>query len=533
MARFIILGLLVLFPIFGHSSDWGWFWVPLVSLISLLLTGKAGSSLMLGVFSGLLFLNDGKLWNSYLNLFNDHFSALFTSSWKVGSLTFTILLGGFVALLDKAGGFEQIIQWISGRGKSKARTELAAAVTGLICFFDGLASNLMIGKLNLPSFDNQNIPRWRLAYIADTTGSCVACLAVFSTWIATQISLIDEGLKTNYLITTDSNAYILFLQSIPYNFYCIFALIVLFFSITRNWNFSSRKLESSNIKPTSTSKSSNNKHKQSALFVLLPIATLALTIIIGFYIDGNEQYFPVSTDTISNAFSKSDTMKILNIAAILSILITFLIIIRLGTSMTDAANALKDGCGSMLKPLMILLAAWLLGSVIKELGTTHVLSSVLNTLIQPKWFPLCVFLLCMLLSFITGTSWGTMGLLMPICLPIIVELAGHQEAHLHLWILQTIGAVFGGAVFGDHCSPFSDTTIVSSIACKISPTEHIITQLPFAILGATITIICAYIPTAFGLHWILCYAFGLIVLIIFSKIINTISVTNTQQNHKY
>ena len=506
MIRYLVIGFIALAPTFFYENDWGWFWTPALSFLSLILTGKAGFSLLVGSISGVLFLKQGDIWQSYLSLFTEHLSPILSSSWKMGSLTFTILLGGFAALLDKTGGFNQLIQWITGKSKSKIRVELAAALTGLICFFDGLASNLMIGKLNLSSFDKAGIARWRLAYIADTTGSCVACIAIFSTWIATQISLIDEGLKTNTNLIHLNSPYSLFIQSIPYNFYCIFALLILFIGISRNWNLT-RLSSSAGIKDCSTDTLNEPEGKLST--VLIPIAALVLSISCGFYIDGNQSYLPITVEKVSNAFSQADTMKILNISALISIAITAFLLMKQGKSSISISERLRSGIVSMLQPLLILIAAWLLGSVISDLGTTMVLSSFLDEFINARWFSLGVFLLCMILSFSTGTSWGTMGLIMPICLPIIVSLCSSQNLDPQIFILQTIGAVFGGAVFGDHCSPFSDTTIVSSIASKITPTEHIKTQLPYAIFGAVITLICAYIPNAFGIHWSICYLLGI------------------------
>jgi Na+/H+ antiporter NhaC len=519
LLRTIIPLVLVLCPVLIDPLPLEWFWPPLVGLICILLTGNAFWSLLAGSFSGVLILSNGHIWQSYLSLFSEHLSPLFTSSWKLGSLTFTILLGGFAVMLEKSGAFHSLLEMLAGRKRDKKRVEYAAAFTGLLCFFDGLASNLMIGKLNRGLFDEAKIPRARLAYISDTTGSCVACIAIFSTWIATQMSLIEEGLNIGGMGELGASSYWLFIQSIPYNFYSFFALAVLFFAIGKQVNLGAMK-KSVSYTEFETEQDPEDEHQGrcSIKMVIIPLIVLTVSILVGFYWDGTEEIFPVTGYKISMAFSEANAMLVLNFSAFLAIAVTFIYGGLNAEKLTRNGKHFAKGCQDMFAPLAILIAAWMLGSVMSKLGTTQHLAEWVSDGVSPSYFPLIVFCIGMILSFTTGTSWGTMGLLMPICLPLCISLNQLGVDSAVTPLLVVIGAVFSGAVFGDHCSPFSDTTIVSSIASGVSPVEHIKTQLPYAFLGAVVTVLFGFIPSVFGLHWSFSYLMGAGIIFMFFHI---------------
>lgn len=508
--KYLFLSLILGFPIIKDDLVFWSFGVPLFAFFALFVTRNAPISLFLGSLLGMIALHSGNLLEVAV-FFKDSLQEIFTNSWKMGSILFTLLLGGFSGLIRFGGGLKSVIYRFMGVSKSSRRAESLAASSGFITFFDGLASNLLIGKMNQPLFDMLKIPRVRLAYIADTTGSCIASIAVFSTWIATQVALISEGLNRSSLHSIAESSYWIFIQSIPYNFYSFFALIVLFFAIYFQLYTNGMRSSVSSVNDGESDAVSKMTYDPKGwLRVAIPIFVLIFFSIIWMYFDGVSEVFPITTFKIAMAFSNSQTMFILNVSAMLSIGIA--LIMNKRRSFVVAIVAFRDGSFSMLSPLIVLLSAWILSKVITELGTVDQLVSLLTGSISPALFPIVILIIGVIVSFFTGTSWGTMALLMPLAISLSVEVLDlHAEADLRP-LLAVIGAVFSGSVFGDHCSPFSDTTIVSAVASGVSPYQHVVTQLPYAILALTLSIFMGLVVGFLDLHWIFAYIFGILLM---------------------
>ncbi len=465
---------------------------------------------MIGAYTGAILLSGGNLFSAAMDLVNLHLLQALYSPWNLTILFFTLLLGGFAAILEKGRGFDSILEkWLKGSGNSGKKVQWSAYFMGLLCFFDGLASSLLTGKSLRPVADKVGVSRAKLAYIVDSTGSAVACVAIMSTWIAYQLSMIQTGYDVAEI--KDVEPFLIFLQSIPRNFYCWFTLVLLAVAIGRSWDFGPMKSleakagEEKSSEQATTDKGTPGKARQ----FFIPLLFLIVLMLGGLYYDGIEDgLFPITFEKIKHAFGNAESNFVLLYSTILACVVAALYNRKTINQTSSTGFVFLEGIRGFFNPCMILLAAWSLSSTLRELETSKYLVAQLSDTLPLPLFPSMVFLLGVLISFTTGTSWGTMGVLMPLALPICFAMSpGDQEL-----VATVVAAVFSGAVFGDHCSPLSDTTIVSSLACDIEPYDHVRTQLPYAILSAILAVVCGFLPLGVGVPPLLCLALGGIVI---------------------
>lgn len=519
-----------------QQIDFSWkpLWPSVVALAAVFLLNRTVAGLLLGTGAGLVLLTEGNPVQAVIALFSDHLFPVFSSSWNLSVLAFTLLLGGFAAVIEKGGGLQALTeQWLTSGKPSERRVQWSAYLLGLVCFFDGLANSMLVGKTISPMAKRAGVSKARLAYIVDSTSSAVACVAVISTWIAYQLSMIREGLSQANI---EAQPFDLFLKSIPFNFYCWFTLILLAVVISRDWNIGAMRRSGKRDRPkdpdfkveevrhnkTHPSQRTNRVAADSSgalcatswrtcMPAVLPLGFLIVGLLAGLYLNGsNGEYWPLTLERVSNAFGHADAASVLVWVSILACVAA--LSMNAGPITKQGGNSLMvfgQGIAQLFKPVLILIAAWLLSSVLKALDAHEVLTALLKGNVPVALFPMLVFVTGALISFTTGTSWGTMGILMPLVLPTAL---GLTDGALSAVIYATIAAVFSGAVFGDHCSPFSDTTIVSSISCGIEPMEHVKTQLPYALIAATATVVFGFLPTGQGLHPFAALLAGLIVL---------------------
>jgi Na+/H+ antiporter NhaC len=500
------------------NAQWIALWPSGVALAAVFLLNRTITGLLLGAAAGLLLLQNGHPAAAFGSLFTEHLLPVLSSTWNLSVLAFTLLLGGFAALIEKGGGIQALMQRGMLLGDHSAKkVQWSAYTLGIICFFDGLANSMLVGKSMSPMADRAGISRARLAYIVDSTSSAVACVAVISTWIAYQLSMIREGLLQ---AGVEAQPFTLFLQSIPFNFYCWFTLILLAVVISKDWN----------IGPMRKSREGLDGHKvaQNARRLkpeidgksgaIVPLGFLISGLLIGLYLNGAEgEYVPITFQSVSDAFGNANAAAVLVWVSALACGIALILNVKpIQAGGEKPLRVFGAGIQNLFKPVLILISAWLLSSVLKELNATEVLTGMLDGHVAPSLFPLLVFVTGALISFSTGTSWGTMGILMPLALPVALSFSDGELTPL---IHGTIAAVFSGAVFGDHCSPFSDTTIVSSISCGIEPMEHVRTQMPYALIAASVAIGMGFLPSGQGFNPYLSLAIGAIVLFALPKLI--------------
>ncbi|MDF7799184.1 Na+/H+ antiporter NhaC family protein [Pontiellaceae bacterium B1224] len=498
--RFIIVMILFLGTWLVGLSDAPWIalWPSVVALASVFILSRTILGLLLGMGAGLVLLADGNPVMALGSFFTVHLLPVFSSTWNLSVLAFTLLLGGFAALLERGGGIQALMQkgLLSGSHSGK-RVQWSAYMLGLICFFDGLANCMLVGKSMSPMAKRAGVSKARLAYIVDSTSSAVACVAVISTWIAYQLAMIREGLLQ---ADVEAQPFGLFLKSIPFNYYCWFTLILLAVVVSRDWNIGPMRKREMGIRLVEpVQQDFNGMNKTTAWSAVVPLGFLILGLLIGLYLSGSQgNCFPMTLQRVSDAFGNANASAVLVWVSALACGIA--LFFNFKPIKSQGENPLKvfgAGIKNLFKPVLILVAAWLLSSTLKSLNATEVLTGLLQGNVAPGLFSLLVFVTGALISFSTGTSWGTMGILMPLALPVALSFSGGELSPL---IHGTIAAVFSGAVFGDHCSPFSDTTIVSSISCGTEPMEHVKTQMPYALIAASVSILIGFLPSGLGVN---------------------------------
>ncbi len=475
-------------------------WPAATALAAILITRHAVSGLACGTLAGAVLLAGGDIAATPRVLLADHAVPAMQGPWRTGALVFTLLLGAFAGLLEHSGGFATLMDRLLSGARDGGRRLLGGTyLIGLMCFFDGLASSMVSGRIARPLADRAGVSRERLAWVVDSTGSPVACVAFISTWIATQLSLIDQGIAG---APFDADPYTLFFHSIPANAYCLLTLMMVPLAVFLGYQPRAMRRclprqpgnESSDppdLPSTSTA--------APARVVLIPLAALVAGIFAGFPLLAEEA---VNVFTLSGwraAFSGSGGPYALVFGSLCGLLGAWAMMPAARRATMGRAAA--RGAGSLLPALVVLVLAWTLGSQFRALGAADHIAALLGDGVSPAWLPLAVFVTGSLMAFCTGTSWGTMGLLMPLALPAAILAAsntGMPPTDAHALAAMVIGAVFGGATLGDHCSPFSDTTIVSSLSSGCGVFDHVRTQLPFAATAA-LAAAAAYAIMAAGL----------------------------------
>jgi Na+/H+ antiporter NhaC len=499
------------------ESTWRTLWPSVAALGVVLISRSALLGLLIGAVCGSLLLAGGSVLGAVEQLVLNQIWPIFGSSWKLSAILFTLILGGFVALVEAGGGLQGLLKKLLGPGRAPhRRMQTTVFGFGLLVFFDGLANTMLIGRLLRSAADRCGVSREKLAYLADTTGSAVACLAFISTWIAFQLSMIREG----FVLAGQGEvgAYGYFFKSLPTNFYCWFALMLALVCVWREFNPGSMGVAERAARERSTPPEPEEAVQASHWgMAIIPIAVLTLSIPVLTYVIGSEALLPFSLSKFAESYGSAEVYvpQILVASSIFASLVaaasyTFA---RRGHSANNEARVFLSGVREIAVPVLILIAAWMLGGAISQLGTATYLSESLQGQLPVALLPAGIFLLGALISFSTGTSWGTMGVLMPLAIPVIFSLTeGVVDVERDRLVVAAIGAVFSGAVFGDHCSPFSDTTIVASIAAGVEPLDHVRKQLPFAMIAGLVALVVGFVPLGFGLPAMVCLGAGAFLL---------------------
>lgn len=470
-------------------------WPAIVAIAGIVLLREAAAGLACGVAAAALLLAGGEPQAALRLALADHLFPALQGPWRLGAVVFTLVLGSFAGVLERSGGFESLLRRLLAGGRDGASRLLGGVyLVGLLCFFDGLASSLLSGRIARPLADRAGVSRERLAWVADSTGSPVACVALISTWIATQLSLIEQGLAGAPFAV---DPYPLFVRSIPANAYCLLTLLLVPLAI--RLNYQPRAMRRFQPLAAKTEAVGTGGEASRLWVVLVPLVVLVASIVGGFALLANTPIDVLTVAGWQQAFSSDSGPYALVFGSVAGLLAAFACFPA--ARRHEARQAAVRGAGSLLPALVVLVFAWTLGSMFEALGTTRHLGALLAGGTAVTWLPLVVFAAGGAMAITTGSSWGTMGLLMPLALPATLAAAAAAgmppEAARDLCVM-VIGAVFGGATLGDHCSPFSDTTIVSALACGCRTIDHVTSQLPFVAMTATAT--CgAYALMAVGL----------------------------------
>ena len=519
---------------------------PLVAIILAFITKETVLSLFIGVFVGefMLCSNDlniiSTIVNAFLNLGSQVISCM-ADPWNAGIILQCLLIGGVIQLITKMGGAKALADAFAKRADTPRKAQLFTWILGLCVFFDDYANSLIVGPIMRPVMDKLKVSREKLAFVVDATAAPVAGIAIISTWIGLEISLIAAGFQS--VGVTNVTGFGIFLQTIPYRFYNIFILIFIVISALTLYEFGpmkkaeqkarARKEDEEIIVPEAPGFDKVKPVEGVKLSVwnaIIPIGTLIIGALIAFYwsgyttiLGGEDQALitlmqtaPLSFDGIFQALSQSDASVALFQAALLASIVA--IVMAVGEQILTIEDAISEWIGGMKTIVItgvILLLAWSLGGVIGEVGTADYLVGILSSTI-PAWIvPSLIFILGALISFATGTAYGTMSILMPLAIPLAWAVS---TGDMSFTIVCTSG-VLTGAIFGDHCSPISDTTILSSMGTSCNHIDHVQTQIYYAIFVAIVAVVFGYIPAGFGIPWYVCGVMGIIVMFIGLRIL--------------
>ena len=491
----------------------GTFWalVPaLVAIILALITKEVYSSLFIGIVIGALFFTGFNPVAAFEQVVNGGLIKVLSDSYNVGILIFLVVLGAMVALLNKSGGSRAFGEWAAKNIKSKTGALLATWFFGILIFVDDYFNCLTVGSVMRPVTDKYKISRAKLAYIIDATAAPVCIIAPISSWAAAVSGFVEgeDGLA-------------LFIKAIPYNYYAIMTMIFIVGTTLLNVNFGKMKKceEAANNgdlfygQQVVNRETSYNEEKilgpGKVIDLVIPIIALVALCVVGLIYSGG--FYTADSESFGNfvvAFSNADASVGLAMGSILALIFTIIYyLIKRVLSFTDTMSSLVEGFKNMVPAILILTFAWTLKAMIDSLEATTFIDAIVRNNVSSFGvvLPAIIFLLGAGISFATGTSWGTFGILIPIVVYIL------KAIDPQLMIIG-ISAAMAGSVFGDHCSPISDTTIMSSAGAQCEHLLHVSTQLPYAIFVAVISFIC-YVVAGIARNPIVPLVVGIVLLL--------------------
>ncbi|WP_404309297.1 Na+/H+ antiporter NhaC family protein [Neorhodopirellula lusitana] len=563
-------------------EQYGWLSLlpPLVAIVLAFVTRRVLVSLAAGVLCGAMILAVGESasdggaegWGSRaLWLLPDSMGVFMNAIWNSVSdhshlmvFAFTMLLGAMVGVLEITGAMRASMLRLAGRVSDSRGGQTIIAVMGLVVFFDDYANTLLVGGTMQSTADRYGISRAKLAYLVDSTAAPVAGLAIVSTWVATELSYLEAGIAASDLAGS-INAFEFFVQSVAYRFYPWLAIGLVFIIALTGRDFGPMRREelaalekmrdSQNDSQGDLGNSSEEERAggrdngggvdrwsgggvQVFAIAFAPILVCLLVLIgvlvttgwsevgaenlrsLSESVDGSGWTFWGLVYDAGNLLGSGDSYWAL-VAGGGAGLVVALMLADWGTAARRVRvfQGVFNGLQQMLPAMGVLWLAWALSGMTEQLDTGGFLSSVLTDRLDVRWLPTCVFLLGGVIAFSTGTSWGTMAILTPIAVSLVLDMQVSQEGLAAAGeatpiALATFGSVLAGAIFGDHCSPISDTTVLSSRACGCDHVTHVSTQMPYAMLAAAVCVVAGTVPVGFGVPVGVCFLAGMVGLVI-------------------
>ncbi len=510
---------------------------PLVTIVFALLWKKVIPALFLGIWLGAWAINGFDLfglWVGLLDLFQVYVLGALADPSRAAIILFSLMVGGMVGIISRNGGMQGIVNHIVKWADTARHACLATSALGIAIFFDDYANTLVVGNTMRPVTDSMRISRAKLAYIVDSTAAPVACIALVTTWIGYEVGLIGDAV--NKLPDLNEEAYLIFLNTIPYSFYPVLAIAFVFMVSASGRDFgpmlqaetharkngvAEQETVTGNLQDCEPIEPIAGK-PQRAFNAYIPVLVMILGVIGGLYVTGRAAVEDVDQATLRDIIGKADSYKALMWASLLSMMTAA--VLTLGQRIMDleeVVNAWFQGLRAMLYALIILVLAWSMGEITDVLRTADFLVTALGDSLPSYTLPVIVFVLAAATAFATGSSWGAMGILLPLSIPLtwaVMQSQGHTgPEHMHL-LYSSIAAVLAGSVWGDHCSPISDTTILSSLASGCDHIEHVRTQLPYAMVVGVTSLLAGSLLTALGSPWWLGMLLGLGVLMVVLKV---------------
>jgi len=526
-------------PVVGPMPLWMSILPPLVAIVMALLIKEVISSLFVGILTGtfLMALYGGAspasaLGGGLLRVVDTYVVGSLFDADHVTIIVFTLLIGGMVRIITANGGMQGVVNWLSRRAKGPRSGQLMTFFMDLCIFFDDYSNTLVVGNTMRPIADKLKVSREKLAYIVDSTSAPVVAVAFVTTWIGAELSYIQDGIKA---IGLDTSAYSVFFHSLAYSFYPFLTLAFVLMLIISGRDFgpmlkAERKARlASSMESEMTDGVARPAH---IIDAIVPLLVLIFGTVMGLVATGYDTTVWQGTSgffsKLSATIGAANSYQALLWASLASLLAAILMTLLRGSlNFSKVMEEMVEGFKSMLNAVLILTMAWSIALVTKDMHTAEFVSQLLvQWSLSPVMVPVLTFVLAALIGFSTGTSWGTMAILYPLILPASWLLCQEQgmsvDATMPLFY-NVVASVLAGAVMGDHCSPISDTTIMSSLASSCNHIQHVATQMPYALTVGAAALLLGVLPTALGLpSWaaflIGFVALGLIVRLVGKKV---------------
>ena len=464
----------------SHFYNTVWSLVPsLIAICLALITKEVYSSLFIGIVVGGLFAANFNFEKTVLHVFSDGIVASVADSYNVGILVFLVMLGAIVAMMNKAGGSAAFGRWAQDHIKTRVGAQFATVALGVLIFIDDYFNCLTVGSVMRPVTDRHKISRAKLAYLIDATAAPVCIIAPISSWAAAVSSYVEDG-----------SGLALFIRTIPYNLYALLTIVMMVTLTAREVDYGPMAKYERNAKEKGDLFSGKNPYegiqdnvpegKGIVLDLVLPIVVLVACCVVGMIYSGG--FF--SGENFIDAFSNSDASVGLMLGSAFGLIFAIIYyLIRKSFTFKEAMESIPEGFKAMVPAIMILIFAWSLNTMTSYLGADEFVAGIIDNSAKglQMFLPCVIFLIGVFLSFATGTSWGTFGILIPIVLKAFPWSAGNPIS------IVCVAACMAGAVCGDHCSPISDTTIMSSAGAQCEHVNHVSTQLPYAMTAAAVS----------------------------------------------
>ncbi len=464
---------------------------PLLAIILALVTKEVYSSLFVGVAVGALLYTGFHPWNAFVAFFD-----IMKNSINMNILIFDVLLGMIIVLMSKSGGSAAYGNWAGSKIKSKRSALLATTGLGVLIFVDDYFNCLTVGSVMRPVTDKFKVSRAKLAYIIDATAAPVCIIAPISSWAAAVNSYVPKD--------AEITGFQLFLRTIPYNLYAILTLVMILFVIITGFDFGTMKKHERNAANGDLFTSGGEEFEQvkaeevsskgRVFDLVLPVAVLIISAIGAMIYTG----FLGGASNIVTAFAGCDAETSLIFATMITIFFMFVLYLpRKVVTFKGFMDSFVEGFKLMIPAVAILVFAWSLKGVGDALGIAEFVKAIVGTNTSASLFlPAIMFIIAAFLAFSTGTSWGTFAILVPIVVALFPE-ADQLET-----MIIAVASVLAGAVCGDHVSPISDTTVMSSAGAQSNHINHVTTQMQYVAVVACVCIVGYLIAAVVKIWWI-------------------------------
>ncbi len=488
---------------------------PLIAITLALVTKEVYSSLFIGIVSGALLYSGFSFEGTINHTFKDGVISVLSDSYNVGILVFLVILGTMVQLMNRAGGSAAFGEWAGKHIKTRVGAQLATIVLGVLIFIDDYFNCLTVGSVMRPVTDKHQVSRAKLAYLIDATAAPICIIAPISSWAAAVSGFVkgENGLK-------------LFISSIPYNYYAILTIIMMISLTVMKADYGPMGRHEKNAlkgdiyttpdRPYENTATEAVNTRGKVIDLIIPIFSLIVCCVIGMIYTGG--FFDGGISFI-DAFANSKASVGLVYGSFFAIVLTVILYLaRNVLSFKECMDCLSDGFKAMVPAILILTFAWSLKAMTDSLGAKEFVAGLISSDSAGdlmNFLPVIIFLIACFLSFATGTSWGTFGIL----IPIVVDAFNGKDRDL---MIIAISACMAGAVCGDHCSPISDTTIMASAGAQCNNVNHVSTQLPYAIVAAAASAL-TFLIAGLVRNAVFSLLAGIVIMVVFIVIIKALT----------